>query len=239
MGNTEAKRLTTPTLLEMGRSYQQYRGKPYPQNLALQHEGRSTQLLRTLLVERYEQAHYAIPEADAVSVVRFLIEQQGVTQRDLTPEFGSESAVSMFLAGQRKLTLEEVRKLSSRFKLPAGIFIEDPSEGRRRSYLSAPPTLAVTRQPTVQNRLLVSKSVVRLPGRPENRSDAWCMPGPRHHYSQHNLKMMVRARRQRTMTSLGLDGSANFTPRCWLSCTVAATFSSAMGMERVHEPVVQ
>ena len=79
--------------------------------------------LLTLLVERYEQAHYAIPEADAVSVVRFLIEQQGLTQRDLTPEFGSESAVSMFLSGQRKLTLEQVRKLSSRFKLPADIFI--------------------------------------------------------------------------------------------------------------------
>jgi len=79
--------------------------------------------LLTLLVERYEQAHYAIPHADAVSVVRFLIEQQGLTQRDLTPEFGSESAVSMFLAGQRKLTLEQVRKLSSRFKLPADVFM--------------------------------------------------------------------------------------------------------------------
>jgi HTH-type transcriptional regulator/antitoxin HigA len=42
--------------------------------------------LLTLLVERYEPAHYAIPDADAVSVVRFLIEQQGLTQRDLTPE---------------------------------------------------------------------------------------------------------------------------------------------------------
>jgi HTH-type transcriptional regulator/antitoxin HigA len=30
--------------------------------------------LLTLLVERYEQAHSAIPKADAVSVVRFLIE---------------------------------------------------------------------------------------------------------------------------------------------------------------------
>jgi HTH-type transcriptional regulator / antitoxin HigA len=55
--------------------------------------------LLTLLVERYERAHYAIPDAGAVPVVRFLIEQQGLTQRDLTPEFGSENAVSMFLAG--------------------------------------------------------------------------------------------------------------------------------------------
>jgi HTH-type transcriptional regulator / antitoxin HigA len=79
--------------------------------------------LLTLLVERYEQAHYLIPAADPVSVVRFLIEQQHLTQRDLIPQFGSESAVSMFLASQRKLTLEQVRRLSARFKLPADVFI--------------------------------------------------------------------------------------------------------------------
>jgi HTH-type transcriptional regulator/antitoxin HigA len=79
--------------------------------------------LLTLLVDRYEQAHYSVPAADAVSVVRFLIEQQGLSQRDLIPQFGSESAVSMFLAGQRKLTLDQVRKLSARFKLPSDVFI--------------------------------------------------------------------------------------------------------------------
>jgi HTH-type transcriptional regulator/antitoxin HigA len=74
--------------------------------------------LLTLLVERYEQEHYSVPAADPVSVVRFLIEQQYLTQRDLIPQFGSESAVSMFMTGQRNLTLEQVRKLSTRFKLP-------------------------------------------------------------------------------------------------------------------------
>lgn len=79
--------------------------------------------LLTFLVERYEQEHYSIPAADPASVVRFLIEQQNLTQRDLIPQFGSESAVSMFLAGQRNLTIEQVRKLSTRFKLPADVFI--------------------------------------------------------------------------------------------------------------------
>ena len=79
--------------------------------------------LLTLLVERYEQEHYSIPAADPVSVVRFLIEQQNLTQRDLIPQFGSESAVSMFLAGRRNLTIEQVRKLSTRFKLPTDVFI--------------------------------------------------------------------------------------------------------------------
>lgn len=79
--------------------------------------------LLTLLIERYEESHFAIPAADAVSVVRFLLEHQNLTQRDLVPEFGSESAVSMFLARQRKITLEQVRKLSARFKLPADVFV--------------------------------------------------------------------------------------------------------------------
>jgi HTH-type transcriptional regulator / antitoxin HigA len=74
-------------------------------------------------VERYERAHYPIHAADPVAVVRFLIEQQHLSQRDLIPQFGSESAVSMFLAGQRKLTLAQLRKLSVRFKLPADVFL--------------------------------------------------------------------------------------------------------------------
>jgi HTH-type transcriptional regulator/antitoxin HigA len=79
--------------------------------------------LLTLLVERYEQTQYPIPAAGPVSILRFLIEQQGLAQRDLIPQFGSESAVSMFLSGQRKLTLEQVRRLSARFKLPADVFL--------------------------------------------------------------------------------------------------------------------
>jgi HTH-type transcriptional regulator/antitoxin HigA len=79
--------------------------------------------LLTLLVERYEQEHYPIPAADPVSVVRLLIEKQNLIQRDLIPQFGSESAVSMFMTGQRNLTLEQVRKLSTRFKIPADVFI--------------------------------------------------------------------------------------------------------------------
>lgn len=79
--------------------------------------------LLTFLVERYEQEHSAIPMADPISIVRLLIEQQGLTQRDLIPQFGSESSVSMFLGGQRKLTVEQVRRLSARFKLPADVFI--------------------------------------------------------------------------------------------------------------------
>jgi len=83
--------------------------------------------LLTLLIERYERGRYSIPAADPVSVVRFLIQQQNLTQRDLIPQFGTESAVSMFLSGQRNLTLAQVRKLSARFNLPVDLFISRAS----------------------------------------------------------------------------------------------------------------
>ena len=79
--------------------------------------------LLTLLVERYEREHFPIPHADAVTVVRFLMEHQDLSQRDLIPEFGTESAVSMFVGEKRKLTLKQIQKLSARFKLPADVFI--------------------------------------------------------------------------------------------------------------------
>src|SRR5215469_16359597 len=60
-------------------------------------------------------------------VVRFLIEQQNLTQQDLIPQFGSESSISMFMTGQLNLTVEQVRKLSARFKLPANVFIASAS----------------------------------------------------------------------------------------------------------------
>lgn len=79
--------------------------------------------LLTLLIERYEAARFPVPEADPVTVVKFLLEQQGLSQRDLVKEFGTESAVSMFLARKRKITLKQVRGLSARFHLPADVFL--------------------------------------------------------------------------------------------------------------------
>ena len=92
--------------------------------------------LLTLLVERYEQERYSIPAADPVAVVLFLIAQQNLTQRDLIPQFGSESAVSMFMTGERNLTLDQVRRLSARFKLPADVFIPKAPPKRSPKHLA-------------------------------------------------------------------------------------------------------
>jgi HTH-type transcriptional regulator/antitoxin HigA len=87
--------------------------------------------LLTLLIGAYEREHFPIPASNPISIVRFLMERQTLKQRDLIPQFGSESAVSMFLNGQRKLTLEQVSKLSERFVLPADLFIAAGRSSRK------------------------------------------------------------------------------------------------------------
>lgn len=73
-------------------------------------------------------------------MVRFLLEHQQLTQRDLSPQFGTESAVSMFLAGKRKLTLKQAKRLSERFRLPADVFLEEADSCSNRLVLGASPT---------------------------------------------------------------------------------------------------
>ena len=79
--------------------------------------------LLSLLVSSYEDEHYPLPKSTPERVVRYLMEQQGLKQRDLIPEFGNESAVSMFLSGQRELTVKQIVGLSQRFHLPAEVFL--------------------------------------------------------------------------------------------------------------------
>lgn len=78
--------------------------------------------LLTLLIERYEEEHYAVPEASPVDVLRFLIDQHGLKQRDLASELGGESVVSEVLSGKRKLNAAHIEALSKRFGVSPAVF---------------------------------------------------------------------------------------------------------------------
>jgi HTH-type transcriptional regulator/antitoxin HigA len=80
--------------------------------------------LLSLLVERYESQRYPIPAADPVTVLRFLMDQNGLSQRDIVQDIGgSESLVSMIMNGQRNLTVDHIRNLSAQFHVSASVFI--------------------------------------------------------------------------------------------------------------------
>ena len=78
--------------------------------------------LMTLLVERYEEEHYPVPEAEPADVLRFLLERNGLSQRDIVPELGSESTVSLVLSGKRQLNRDHIARVSRRFSVSPAVF---------------------------------------------------------------------------------------------------------------------
>ena len=82
--------------------------------------------LMTLLVERYEQERYPLPESEPADVLRFLLERNGLSQRDIAPELGSESTVSLVLSGKRQLNRDHIARLSRRFNVSPAVFFRVP-----------------------------------------------------------------------------------------------------------------
>ncbi|HEY5960366.1 MAG TPA: hypothetical protein VIV60_27620 [Polyangiaceae bacterium] len=81
--------------------------------------------LFALLVENYEKEHFAIGLPSPIEAIRFRMDQQGLTQRDLVPYFGSRSKVSEVLSGKRPLTLAMIRALVVGLGIPADLLLQD------------------------------------------------------------------------------------------------------------------
>jgi len=81
-------------------------------------------LLDTLgtLVHAYEEEHHPMPECSGVDMLRFFVEEYGLTQSDL-PEVGSQDVVSEILNGKRELNVKQIRALASRFRVSPAVFI--------------------------------------------------------------------------------------------------------------------
>lgn len=76
------------------------------------------------LIEAYEAKHYPIPAPDPVAAIAFMMDQKGLTRRDLEPALGSRGRVSEILARKRPLTLPMVRALSALLDIPTDILVQ-------------------------------------------------------------------------------------------------------------------
>ncbi len=81
-------------------------------------------LLDTLgtLMHAYEEQHHPMPECHGGDVLRFLMEEHGLTQSEL-PQIGSQGVVSEVLRGKRDLNVRQVRALAKRFHVSPAVFI--------------------------------------------------------------------------------------------------------------------
>jgi HTH-type transcriptional regulator/antitoxin HigA len=86
-------------------------------------EGDRAEVLTTL-IEAYEAKQHPIPAPDPIAAILFMMEQKGLTRRDLEPAIGSRSRVSHILSRRRPLTLPMVRALSGLLNIPVDVLIQ-------------------------------------------------------------------------------------------------------------------
>ncbi|MBI3370237.1 MAG: transcriptional regulator [Betaproteobacteria bacterium] len=70
------------------------------------------------LIEAYENKHYPISPPDPIEAIKFRMEQQGLTLRDLEAYIGPSGRVSEVLNRKRPLSLRMVKRLHDGLRIP-------------------------------------------------------------------------------------------------------------------------
>ncbi len=85
-------------------------------------EGDRLDILATL-VDAYEATQYPMDPPDPVEAIKFRMEQQGLTRKDLERMVGTRARVSEILNRQRNLSIGMIRKLHDVLGIPADVLI--------------------------------------------------------------------------------------------------------------------
>ncbi|WP_227285906.1 MULTISPECIES: helix-turn-helix domain-containing protein [Alphaproteobacteria] len=85
-------------------------------------EGDRLDVLATL-IEVYEAKHYPMDPPDPVEAIRFRMEQQGLTRKDLEPMIGPRNRVADVLNRKRGLSIDMIRQLHEQLGISAEVLI--------------------------------------------------------------------------------------------------------------------
>jgi HTH-type transcriptional regulator / antitoxin HigA len=85
-------------------------------------EGDRLDVLATL-IDAYESEHYPIDPPDPVEAVKFRMEQQGLTRKDLEGILGSRTRVAEVLNRRRGLSINMIRRLHEKLGISAEVLI--------------------------------------------------------------------------------------------------------------------
>lgn len=77
----------------------------------------------TLLIEHYESENFLMKSPNGVDLLKFLMDQNGLKQKDLIGILGSKSSVSEILSAKRALNLRHLKALADTFNLDPATFL--------------------------------------------------------------------------------------------------------------------
>lgn len=76
------------------------------------------------MVEEFEDKHYQMTRVSGLEVLKSLMADHGMEQKDLAVLLGSASRASEILAGKRPISKGQAKVLGDRFGLSYGVFLE-------------------------------------------------------------------------------------------------------------------
>jgi HTH-type transcriptional regulator / antitoxin HigA len=85
-------------------------------------EGDALDVLATL-VDVYEQEHFPFDAPSPIDAIKFRMEQQGLTRKDLEGIIGSRGRIAEVLNGRRELSLPMIRRLVLALNIPAEVLV--------------------------------------------------------------------------------------------------------------------
>ncbi len=86
-------------------------------------EGDELEVL-SILIEKYENEHFQVGMPDPIEAIKFRMEQLGYSQSDLAKIVGLKSRASEILNRKRKLSLDMIRELHDKLKIPTDVLIQ-------------------------------------------------------------------------------------------------------------------
>jgi HTH-type transcriptional regulator / antitoxin HigA len=75
------------------------------------------------LIEVYEAEHGPMDPPDPIDAIRFRMEQQGLTRKDLEPIIGTRNRLAEVLNRKRGLSIEMIRNLHDKLGISAEVLI--------------------------------------------------------------------------------------------------------------------
>jgi HTH-type transcriptional regulator/antitoxin HigA len=90
-------------------------------------EGDRLDVLATL-IDAYEAERDPVDPPDPIEAIRFRMEQQGLTLKDLEAILGTRTRVSEVLNRKRELSIAMIRRLHAELGIPAEVLIR-PAQG--------------------------------------------------------------------------------------------------------------
>ena len=75
------------------------------------------------LIDAYETEHYPMDPPDPIEAIKFRMEQQGLTRKDLGEMIGTRTRVAEVLARKRGLSISMIRRLHAKLGIPAEVLI--------------------------------------------------------------------------------------------------------------------